>query len=133
MKEFYARLLVRGYQRYLLIPTFSKVITGARAFPKRVSVQRCVSDQDKDKQGHVFFHLTYHPGPHLKESPAPMAPTTTSPAMGASPTEAKKQTKIPIGIKSMCVAYSRPKNLGNIFTYHKVDRLDGPPVSSYLE
>ena len=33
----------------------------------------------------------------------------------------------------MCVAYSRPKNLGNIFTYRKIDRLDGPPVSSYLE
>ena len=33
----------------------------------------------------------------------------------------------------MCVAYSRPKNLGSIFTYRKIDRLDGPPVSSYLE
>ena len=26
----------------------------------------------------------------------------------------------------MCVAYIRPANLGNIFTYHKIDRLDGP-------
>ena len=26
----------------------------------------------------------------------------------------------------MCVAYSRPKTLGNIFIYHKIDRLDGP-------
>ena len=39
MKEFYARLLVRGYQHYLLIPVFTKSITGARAFIKRGSVQ----------------------------------------------------------------------------------------------
>ena len=39
----------------------------------------------------------------------------------------KNKHKIPNGIKSMCVAYSRPKNLGNIFTYRKIDRLDGPP------
>ena len=31
----------------------------------------------------------------------------------------------------MCVAYSVPKNLGNIFTYRKVDRLDGPSLLLY--
>ena len=60
MKEFYARLLVHGYQRDLLIPAFTKGITGARAFFKCGSVQRCVSEQDKDTQGRVFFHRTYH-------------------------------------------------------------------------
>ena len=38
MKEFYVRLLIRGYQRDLLIPTFSKGITGAHLFIKRESV-----------------------------------------------------------------------------------------------
>ena len=61
MKEFYARLIVLGYQRDLLIPTFTKGITRARAFIKRVSVRGCVSEQDKDTQGRVFFHLPYHP------------------------------------------------------------------------
>ena len=32
MKQFYERLLVRGYQVDLLIPAFTKGITGARAF-----------------------------------------------------------------------------------------------------
>ena len=41
--------------------------------------------------------------------------------------------KIPIGINSMCVAYSRPKNLVNIFMYSKVDCLDGTSFSSYME
>ena len=61
MKEFYARLLVLGYQRDLLIPTFTTGITRACAFIKRVSVRGCVSEQDKDTQGRVFFHLPYHP------------------------------------------------------------------------
>ena len=61
MKEFYARLLVRGYQRYLLIPTFTKGIMGAHAFIKRGSVRQYVSEEDKDTQVFVFFHLTYHP------------------------------------------------------------------------
>ena len=61
MKEFYARLLVLGYQRDLLIPTFTKGITRARTFIKRVSVRGCVSEQDKDTQGRVLFHLPYHP------------------------------------------------------------------------
>ena len=61
LKEFYARLLVCGYQRDLLIPAFTKGITGARAFIKHGSVRRCVSEEDKDTQVHVFFHLTYQP------------------------------------------------------------------------
>ena len=60
MKEFYARLLVCRYQRDLLIPEFTKGITGACAFIKRGSVQLCVSEQDKDTQGRAFFHLTYN-------------------------------------------------------------------------
>ena len=39
MKYFYARLLARCYQRDLLIPAFTKGITGAHAFIKRGSVR----------------------------------------------------------------------------------------------
>ena len=61
MKELNARLLVPGYQRDLLIPAFTKGIMRACAFIKRGSVRLCVSDQEKDTNGFVFFHLTYHP------------------------------------------------------------------------
>ena len=62
-----------------------------------------------------------------------MAPTLITSSVGASPLEAKNKHKTPIGITLMCVAYSRPKNIGNVFTYRKVDRLDGLPVSSYMD
>ena len=61
MKEFYARLLVCEYQRNFLIPAITKGIKGACAFNKRGSVHTCLPDKNKDTQGHVFFHLTYHP------------------------------------------------------------------------
>ena len=60
MKEFYARLLVCGYQCDLLIPAFTKGITGAYTFMKHGYVRRCVLEEDKDTQGCVFFHLKYH-------------------------------------------------------------------------
>ena len=60
MKQFYARLLVRGYQQYLLIPAFTKGIAGARAFIKRGFVRRCALDKDKDTTERVLVHLTYH-------------------------------------------------------------------------
>ena len=62
MNQFYARLLVRGYQRNLLIPAFTKGIKGARAFIKCGSVRRCKAGEEEDNKGRVFFHLTYHPG-----------------------------------------------------------------------
>ena len=45
MKQFYTRLLVRGYQRNLLIPAFTKGIIGACAFIKCGSVRRCKLDE----------------------------------------------------------------------------------------
>ena len=61
MKDFYARLIFRRYQRELLIPALKKGITGARAFIKCGSVKICVPDKDKNNTGRVFSHQTYHP------------------------------------------------------------------------
>ena len=133
MKEFYARLLVRRYQRDLLITVFSRGITGARAFIKCGSVRKCLPNRIKYTTGRVFFHLKYPPRePNSKSLQHQWLQHLLHPPW-EPPLWRLKKHKIPIGIKSMCVAYSRPKNLGNFFTYCKIDRLDGPPVSSYLE
>ena len=61
LKEFYVRLLVHRYQHDFFIPAFTKGITGARVFIKHGFVRQCVSDQEKDTKGCVFFHIAYHP------------------------------------------------------------------------
>ena len=134
MKEFYARLLVRGYQRDLRIPVFTKGITGAPAFIKRGSVQLCASDQDKDTKGYVFFHMTYHPrDPTSKYLQHQCRQKVLHLPWEPPLRRLKKKHKIPIGINSMCVASSRPKEIGNLFKYRKVNRLEGTHVSSYIE
>ena len=60
MKQFYCQLLVCGYQQDLLIPAFTKGIKGANEFKEHDSVQQLVTTNNKDTEGHVFLHLTYH-------------------------------------------------------------------------
>ena len=123
MKDFYARLLVRGYQHYLLIPVVLKGITGAHAFIKRGSVRICVPNKEKDTIGRLFFYLTYHQrDPTSKSLQRQWRQHLLRPPWEPLLWRLKNKHKIPIGIKFMCVAYSRPKNLGKIFTYHKIDR-----------
>ena len=130
MKEFYTKLIVRGYQRDFLIPAFRKGITGACAIIKHGSVRRCASDQDMDTRVCVFFHLMYHPRkPTSKYLRIQWTQHLHHPPWEPPLWRLKNKHKIPIGINSMCVVYSRPKNLRNIFTYRKVDRLEGLPVS----
>ena len=124
----------RGYKQVSLIPVFTKGITGALTFIKCGSVRRCVTDKEKDTKGRVFFHLTYHPrDPISKSLQRQWRQHLLHPLWELPLWRLKDKNKTPIGIRSMCVAYSRPKNLGNIFTYRRIDRLDGPLVSSYLE
>ena len=134
MKHFYGRLLVRRYQREFLIPAFTKDITRACTFIKCVSVRRCAPDKYKYSTGRVFFHQKYHPkNPTSKSLHRLWRQHLLHPPWEPPLWRLKNNHQLPIGIKSMCVAYSRPRNLGNIFTYRKIDRLDGPPASSYLK
>ena len=62
-----------------------------------------------------------------------MAQTLTTPTIGAPPLETKQQIQNSHWYQlDVCGLYP-PENLGNIFMYRKVDHLDGPPVSSYME
>ena len=127
-------LVVRGYQHDLPITAFSKGITEERAFIKCGSMRLCVSDQDKDTQVRVFFRLTYHPrDPTSKSLQRQWRQHLIHPPWDSPLWRLNNKHKTSTGIKSMCMAYSRLKNLGNIFIYRKVDCHNGPPVSSYLE
>ena len=113
MKQFYARLLVRGYQQNLLIPAFIKGIIGVRAFIERGFVRRCKTDEEEEKKGRVFFHMTNHPrDPTSKNLQRQWRQHLLHPQWEPPLWRLKNKNKIPIGIISMWVAYSRPKNLG---------------------
>ena len=137
-KELYARLLVHRYQRDLLIPAFTKGIKGACAFFTRGSVRQCVSEQDNDTQGRVFFHMTYH----LREPTSNNLQRQWRQHLLQPPWEPplwklNKKYKSPIDNNLMCVAYIRPEILE---TYSRTAKLTvlmtplSPPIwSGYWE
>ena len=134
MKKFYFRLLVRRYQQNLLKTTFTKGINGAHALINCGSVRGCVPDKEKDSTGRVFFLLTYHPRDQTSKSlQRQWHQHLLHPPWEPRIWRLKNKNNTPMSIRSMCMAYSLPKNMGNIFIYRKIDRLDGPPISSYLE
>ena len=133
MKGIYARLLVRGYQRDLLITAFTKGILGKHTFIKRRSVWWCVLNQENATKSCVFFHLTYHlRHTTSKDLQIQWRQQFLHTSREHSLWTLKNKTNNSIGIKSMSVAYSWSKNIGNIFTYHKVNRIDRFPISSYM-
>ena len=133
MNIFYARLLFHGYQSNFLNPVFTKGITGARAFIKHGSVGRCTSDQDKDTHFCVFFHLTYNPrDSSSRDLQWQRCQHLLHPPWEPPLWRLKNKPKIPIGINLVCVPYTRPQKLGDIFMYRKVNRLNGALVSSYM-
>jgi len=126
VQQFYRRLLVRGYQPSMLTPLFREADARLKQ-PK---------EKDEDKEKGLFLHLQYHPNDppsselqqlwrdHISE-PDGKTPLAEVPNLGKPP--------LPIGIRRMIVAYSRPPNLGNILSYRKLRTPNGRPVSSYIK
>ena len=105
MMEFYARLLVCGYQSELFIPAFTLGIVGVLAFIKRGSVRRCAPDKNKYTTGQVFFHLIYHPrDPTSKSLQRQWHQHLLHPPWEPPIRRIKNKHKILITIRLMCVA-----------------------------
>ena len=126
---FYRRLMARGYNQEDIFPVFEKAIINARAHVKR-GTRKEVADGSK----RVFFHLQYHPND----------PTSSAIQkqwrlhMCYPPSEAPlpcvtNQHDAPIAIDQLTIAYSRPPNLGNLLSYRRLDKLNGPKVSSLFD
>jgi len=134
IRQFYRRLLVRGYQRDKLVPAFTKGISRAKAFIARGCTQSSPIVLSNEEEKRVFFHLQYHPSdPSSRRIQRLWRHHVLQPSWERPLWLLKNDNGHPIGVRQLCVAYSRPPNLGNLFSYRKIDNLAGPPVSSYLE
>ena len=93
MKDFYASLLVRGYQRDFLIPALRRA---SREHAHLLNTAPFKDSSQIKKRTQNFVSFSYHvssKGHNLKIYRAPMAPTLTTSATGASSLDAKKQTQ----------------------------------------
>jgi hypothetical protein len=129
-KEFYRRLLVRGYKPQTLRPLFTKAASKALAYtgpshsPLSTSTAT-ISDS-------IFFHLRYHPNnPSSSQLQHVWKEQLLTPRYKQPLFVIRNKDRAPIGIRRMIVAYNRPPNLGNFLSYRNITVQNGPPVSSY--
>lgn len=127
LQDFWNRLLARGYSKDALLPLFQAGIA------KQVNPSPATL-----RDPPVFYHVQYHPQAPRSQAiqrawrqhvafppgePALSDMILTSPNTG---------TRHPFGLSRLIVSYSRPPNLGNLFSVRKIKPDSGPLVSSYI-
>jgi len=121
LKDFYHRLVKRGYSPTSILPLLAKAEINERdqvAHEKRTPTIDKTKDKSNDDA--LFFHLPFHPS-----NPPSSHIQSLWQDIIAAPPNAKTLTnytghKIPIS--KLIVAYSRPPNLGNLLSCRKVKK-----------
>ena len=128
-------LVDRGHQAQGLVPLFSQAITNAKRYLAQDPAFRVRKKQEKleDSRRRVFLHLPYHPqNPSSQEIQDLWCCYVAAPALKTPLNRIENYNGYRIPIDQLVIAYSRPPNLSNMFSYRKVCKLSGPKVSSYL-
>ena len=127
LSNFYRRLLRRGYNSTTLLPLFQ------RARDLASKLRPSTSDEDIPLDSRIFLHLRYNPrNPPSFQLQRGFSSYIMHPDYEKVLTSIPNNEGEPIPIERMTVAYSRPHNLGNLFSYRKLDNSTGPPVSSFI-
>lgn len=131
---FFRRMTQRGHTRSDLLPVFQKALCNARKFLATSDDEREAAKAAKLEAAcrRVYYHVEYHPqGPTSRDiqrlfDECIMHPPGRKrfPELGYTPEG--------IPLDEMIVCYHRPLNLGNLFSYRKISKRDGPPASSFL-
>ena len=132
-EKFFLRLRARGYLPSQLIPLFVRGMNLALVKPmpssknKRIARLRLQQQQQNNRQLNsstdtVFFHVPYHPKDPLSWHIQRIFHSNF--LNNGRPTA---------GFNQMTIAYSRPKNLGEMLSYRRIEAFDCPPVSSNFQ
>ena len=128
LRNFYRRLLRRGYNSTTLIPLFRRA-RDLSTTSKSTAAANKVSPLDS----RIFFHLRYNPyNPPSSKLQKGFSSYIMHPRYEKHLTSITNTDGHNIPIERMTVAYSRPHNLGNLLSYRKIDKSNGPPVSSFI-
>jgi len=128
-------LVDRGHQASGLIPLFAKAIANAKTYLAQDPAFRARKKQEKleSSRRRVFLHLPYHPqNPSSREIQDLWRGLVSDPALKTPLNRIENYNGNRIPINQLVIAYSRPPNLNNMFSYRKICKLSGPKVSSYL-
>ena len=126
-QKFFVRLRARGYLPSQLIPLFDRGIKLARNKPMPSSRNKRMAQQIRQQhnlqsttsKNTVFLHIPYHPKDPISCS-----------IQSLFRSKFLNQETNTAGFEKLTIAYSRPKNLGEMLSYRRIDSFNCPPVSS---
>ena len=121
----------RGHSPHNLLPLFKRAAINAEKFIATSEEERQAQRDTKLEQSRrrVYFHREYHPqGPASREIQRLFESLVLNPAH-CTPFTDLGYGNLPV--EAMVVANHRSQNLGDLFSYRRIDKRDGPPVSSF--
>ena len=122
--KFFHRLRARGYLPSQLLPLFHRGFRLAELKPmhttrnKRIKArqQQLLTIRRNTPNETVILHIPYHP----KDPPSREIQQRFRNNFLACNSDVA-------GFKQLIIAYSRPRNLGEILSYHRIDTFNCPP------
>ena len=128
LRQFMTRLLARGYSYSTLHPLFIR----ARNLALNPPAITPISTEVEDNKRRIFFHLEYHPdSPRSPELQSVWRNTVMHHPLASHLSLVENCAGMPVEVEQMTVAYSRPRNLGNLLSPRNLHLSPGLPVSSY--
>ena len=131
---FFGCLLDRGYPSEAMVQLFTKAMDNATKYLSQSPAYRKRKKLEKQEASRrrVFLHLPYHPqNPPARVIQDIWRRLVSAPDLKTPLNRLTNYDGYPVPIDRLVIAYSRPPNLKNMFSYRKIDKLSGPKVSSF--
>jgi hypothetical protein len=135
IKNFYDRLVRRGYSHSDLLPLLEKAATNAEAFVGKSEEDKAREKRQKDEDSskRIFLHLNYHPNdPNSSAIQKAFKESIMHPKGNQPFTELENHLGYKIPLDRLTVCYSTHSNLGSLLSYRKICNRKGLKVSSFL-
>jgi len=136
LNQFLERLLNRGHQESTLLPLFKKAIDNAIEYLSKSDEEKLAAKELKAEAARkrVYFHVPYHPNNPTAATIQRLWRLHVAEPVGELPLNKMENIDgAEVEIEKMIVAYHRAPNLGNRFSYRKIDDRNGPKLSSFLK
>ena len=136
IKNFFNRLIARGYKREQLLPLFEKAVDNAESYKKRSDEEKILRKKaaQKASKNRLYLHVPYHPDNPPSSKLQQLFRECISHPDGAPPLcELDNLEHNKIQVDGMMICYHRHLNLGNVLSYRKIDQRKGPKVSDLLK
>ena len=135
IRIFFRRLMRRGHKPSKLLPLFKQAMANSKKYLATSEEEKAAQREKKrsDAQRRVYFHQEFHPKVlKLVRFRVSLKLTCINPP-GQEPFNRIGFGGSDIPLDALVVANHRPLNLGDLFSYRKINKRNGPPVSSFMK